>query len=310
MHAVLGIRSTDRKEAMEYGSIYHKITEVGANMGNTYTKAKMVKYMSDWIQRRYPQQESVLLAKIAVAQYHLHREWMKSKPSFSYIEAEPVFAEPYKLPPLMFSTEEIQIRVPAVEILLRGRIDGVIEVNGELWLEENKTKSRIDMSALADTIPENIQVMFYAVAASIKYKRRVKGVIYNVIRKPGQRQRQKESDEEFVKRIEQEIVDNPNYYFHRLAYSFPSGAIEKWKREELNPLLYHIYLWWRSIEKNPTDPWKDVDGNVNPFHGRRSFGIYDPMSNGKGDFFDLIVHGRKSNYTINYELFPELQDDD
>lgn len=309
-HTVLGLKSTDRKEAMEYGTIFHKLIEEGARMGNTYTRLKMVQIMNEYMKTYYPSADSALLCKIGLEQYHKYKEWEANKPKYKYIAQEPVFKEPIVLPATSFNPcPEISINIPRTEIFIRGRIDEVIEQDGQLWLQENKTKSRIDISLLQDTIPENIQVMFYAVAASIKYGRPVKGIIYNVIRKPGQRQRQKEADADFVSRIGQEINDNPSYYFYRLAYSFPPGAVEKWKREELIPLLYQVYIWWRSIEKNPTNPWEDAEGNINPFHGRKSFGIYDPMSNGKGEFFDLIIYGRKTNLVVDHEMFPELSED-
>jgi hypothetical protein len=310
-HTVLGLRSTDRKEAMEYGSIFHKLIEVGAKLGPKYTRDKMVKFMQVWMKKRYPSTESALLARIALVQYHLYREWESKRLKHKYIEAEPVFNEKYTLPALNFNPcQEISIRTKKAIIPLRGRIDGVLDIDGGMWIEENKTKGRIDISFLQDTIPENIQVMFYAICSQLKYGKPCKGVMYNVIRKPGQRQRKTESDIDFLKRIQGEIEADPNYYFYRLSHSFAPGAVAKWEREELQPLLYTIYLWWRSIEANPTNPWVDLEGNLNPFHGRRSFGVYDPLSEGKGDFFDLIVYGRNKGLTTTTEMFPELQDDE
>jgi hypothetical protein len=309
--AVLGLKPTDRKEAMEYGTIFHKLIEEGAKM-QKYSRLIMTQIMNEYMQsKKLNSPESLLLCKIAIEQYDKYKQWEANKPKYHYIAQEPVFAEPFVVPATRFNPcPEISINIPRIEVLLRGRIDEVIEINGELWLQENKTKSRIDLAVLQDTIPENIQVMFYAVAASIKYGRPVKGVIYNVIRKPGQRQRQKESDADFLKRIASEIEDQPSYYFYRLAYQFTPGAIEKWEREELIPLLYSLYIWWKSIEKNPTKPWMDEEGNVNPFHGRRSFGIYDPMSNGKGEYFDLLIYGRMDGLIVDHEMFTELKDEE
>lgn len=310
--AVLGLKPTDRKEAMEYGTIFHKLIEEGTKMGSKYSRLIMVSIMRDYMQaKKLNSPESLLLCQIAIEQYHKYREWEANKPKYTYIAQEPVFNEPFVLPATNFNPcPEISINIPRVTIPLRGRIDEVIDISGDLWLQENKTKSRIDLATLQDTIPENMQVMFYAIAASIKYDRPVKGIIYNVIRKPGQRQRQKESNDAYVSRIGGEILEQPNYYFYRLAYQFPTGAIKKWEREELIPLLYSIYIWWRSIEKNPTNPWVDAEGNINPFHGRRSFGVYDPMSNGKGDYFDLIIHGRSQNLVVDHNMFTELTDEE
>ena len=304
------LRSTDRKEAMEYGSIFHKLIEWGAEMGKSWTMIKMERRLNEYIRKNQPTDQSILLARIALAQFRHYQAANSKLPAYKYIAQEPVFAEEYTLPACSHSTEAYTMHIPRTKVLLRGRIDEVLEVDGNLWLQENKTKAQINIEVLKDTIPENLQVMFYATAAGIKYKRPVKGIIYNVIRKPGQRQRKTESDADFVKRISGEVESNPSHYFYRIAYSFPRGAVKKWQKEELEPLLYQLYIWWSSIKANPLQPWVDDAGNANPFHGRRSFGVYDPMSNGKGEFFDLLIHGSKRGLVVDNEFFPELQDDD
>lgn len=306
---VLGMRETNRKEAMEFGSLFHKLIELGAIMQD-YSHAKLLMTMTDFTRKRYPSPESELLSKIAIAQYFKYREWYANKPKYKYIKAEPVFNESYPLPAVNFEpNEEIRIRIPSgIKIPLRGRIDGVIEQHGGMWIEENKTKSRVDLTLLQDTIHANIQVMFYAVCSQLKYGRPCNGVIYNVIRKPALRQRVKEPNSEFIKRIEEDIDERPDWYFNRLSYEFQRHQVTRWEREELQPLLMRVYLWWRSIEANPTNPWVDLNGNVNPFHSRKSFGVHDAMSVGKGDYYNLIVYGRKDGIEIVNDQFPELDE--
>lgn len=308
---VLGLKPTDRKEAMEYGSLFHKLIEEGARMGNKFSMIKLISLMRIYSKERNLDPVSDHLLQIALVQYEEYHKWQLGLPRYKYIDQEPVFAETYTLPATIWNPcPEIDIRIPRTEILLRGRIDEVIDLNGELYLQENKTKGRIDISLIQDTVPENLQVMFYAVAASLKYGKPVKGFIYNIIRKPGQRQKVKESNPEYYQRIREEIQENPAYYFYRLAYSFPANAIKRWEREELIPLLYRLYLWWKSIEKNPTNPWGDENGNINPFHGRKPFGVYDPMVLGKGEYFELIVHGLKINLVVDHQQFGELIDEE
>lgn len=304
------LKPTDRSEAMEYGSIYHKLIEWGAEMGTKYSHVLMHKKMLKYLQKNYPSPESKLLGDIALAQFAEYKKWEATLPTYKYIAQEPVFAEKFPLPACNFKCEAFTMHIPATKLILRGRIDEVIEHDGELWLQENKTKGQINIQMLMDTIPENLQVMFYATAAQLKYGRKVAGIIYNVIRKPGQRQRQKEGDKAFVERIQGEIQNDHNYYFKRIQYKFPPGSVEKWQREELIPLLYHVYMWWMSIKSNPTQPWVDENGEINPLHGRRSFGVYEPTVFGKGDFFDLIIHGRKNGLIEDNNMFPELEDDD
>jgi hypothetical protein len=97
-HAVLGLRETNRKEAMEYGSIFHKLIELGAIMGKGYTRVKMLTVMNEWIKRKYDNPESLMLVKIAIAVYEEYRVWEAKKPKREYIEAEPVFCESFEVP--------------------------------------------------------------------------------------------------------------------------------------------------------------------------------------------------------------------
>lgn len=305
-HVMLGLRETGRKEAMEYGSIFHKLLEIGTLLGKNNSRLNILKQANIAFKNKEIESNDLILT--AVSQYFEYVKWEQDKPKYKYIAAEPVFRENYELPVISFNPcEEINIRIPkGVVIPLRGRIDEVLEINGKMWIQENKTKGQINESFLIDTIPSNIQVMFYAVCSQLKYGRNCHGVIYNVIRKPALRQRQTESTEDFLQRIKEDIEQQPDHYFKRYSYEFQKGQIDKWIKEELNPLLVHVYLWYKSICKNPTDPWV----GPNPFHGRRSFGIYDSMTLGKGDFYELIVNGRTQDLIVSNELFPELVEDE
>ena len=310
IRVVRGIKETNRKEAMEYGSIYHKIDENACKLGNKCSNQSLALSMAKYMKKVYPSEESALLGRIALTQYQHFRDWEQTRPKHKHIEQEPVFDEQFELPPINFSNDTVTVRIPTgIKMRLRGRIDGIIENNG-MWIKETKTKSRIDISHLQDTIHCNIQVMMYALCSELKYGRPCCGVVYNVVRKPGLRQRVNESNEDYILRTDKAIKDDPDYYFYRLEVEFAPGQVKRWVREELLPLLYRIYIWWKSIESNPLEPWADSEGNVNPFHGRRSFGIYNAMSEGKGDFYNLIVYGRKQGLVHEPEQFPELQDDD
>ena len=307
---VLGLKETNRKEAMEYGSIFHKLIEIGSLMGTKYSRNKILEAAKLLFEEKLRDQESAMLVKIAIAQYDKYRAWEKTRPQYKVLEAEPVFKEDLKLPAFHFNPNEcISLRVPENTIIpLRGRIDEVLEIDGGMWIQENKTKSRIDVLFLQETVPSNLQVMFYALCSELKYKRPCKGVIYNVIRKPGLRQKIKESDSDFIARIGEDIEAQPDHYFMRFKYEFAPGDLQKWFKEELLPLIYEVFFWWKSIESNPLNPW-GTEEVPNPLHGRKSFGIYDGMVDGKGDFYDLIVNNKKTNLVECHEQFPELADE-
>ena len=66
--AILGLKPVDRKEAMEYGTIFHKLIEEGARMGPNYSRLEMLRIMNSYMKQVYPSPESTLLGKIAIAQ--------------------------------------------------------------------------------------------------------------------------------------------------------------------------------------------------------------------------------------------------
>jgi len=316
------LKEVNRKEAMDYGTIFHKLIEINSRLGKRYNKARVSIYMNKWVLSRFGE-EAVLLAKIAIAEFEEYRKWESTLPIHEYVDQEVKFCENFELPPINFSAdnENISVRVPkGIVIPLRGRIDELIMLDGKLWLQENKTKSKIDLDGIIKTIHRNIQVMFYATCIELKYGVPCAGVIYNVIRKPGQIQRTGrrnkagvyvggESDLQYINRIVSEIRKDTGYYFTRLRYEFPNGTLQQWQRRTLIPYLYKIYLWWRSWEKNPINPWEDTQGNINPFHAERPFGIYDPFSNGVGEYFNYLTTGSKIGLEENSELFPELEDE-
>lgn len=312
---------------MDYGTIFHHLIELSRQLGSKYNHQKVTRYISEWVSHTYGTEDHALLARIALEQFRHFRTWEAQLPGFTVFNTEDVFCVDFQLPPTCYRSQsldqygrpEVMVNIPGVTIPLKGRIDGLLLHNGQLWLEENKTKSNIDMSTLDHTLCKNIQVMFYAVAAQLKYRRPVAGVVYNVIRKPNERIRSGrmikgkrtggESENQFVSRISKNISDCPDHYFKRLRYEFPPGAVEEWQRRSLIPMLYDLYIWWRSWEDHPTQPWQDAQGNINPFHGELSFGIFDPMSVGLGDYYKLITTGSTVDLRVDPAVHTELSDD-
>lgn len=317
-----GLRPVNRKEAMEYGTIFHKLIEIGAKMGNKYNHTKAKLYMSRWAEKKYAG-DNVQLVQIALVQYEHYRRYEKTLPSYRYIDQEIKFDEVFELPPttLKADGDNIHIRIPpGVKLKLKGRIDELLSINGDVWIMENKTKSKIDLDSIQNTIHKNIQVMLYALCVELKYGVKCKGIIYNIIRKPQLVQRAgredkktkkrigAESDRQFLKRISDDIEKHPEHYFIRLEYAFPPNALKIWTKRSLIPMLYRIYLWWRSIEANPLDPW-EVHGEINPLHSERPFGIFDPLSTGVGEYFGLLTTGSTQGLEKVTEVFPELEDE-
>jgi|694.fasta_scaffold05336_24 hypothetical protein len=185
------------------------------------------------------------------------------------------------------------VRLPSGRTLdIKGRFDEIFRKSDNgLWLQENKTKSRIEDNVLTHILPYDLQTMMYCYAIQLKYKETPKGVLYNVIRQPGLKEKKNETLVDYGLRLRQDIQSRKDFYFIRYEIDITKQVIEDFKKKTLIPLLESVCLWWESIQHNPFDPWVLPDGSVNLNHWQRPFGVYDPFRFGKGDYFDLITRG-------------------
>lgn len=319
-HYCLGYREQRSREALDYGTIFHKLIEESAKLGTKTTRSKLSTILNTWLRQKFASSTSnfgeiVQLGQIALIQFLIYHDYISKLEKYTFLDQELVFSEHVELPsvhsPEVYSVSHKgekayqYIIQPGTTIKLKGRIDELLDRNGEMWLQENKTKSRIDPNFIQQTLEHNIQVMFYAVCAELRFNRPCGGIVYNVIRRPGLQQRQKENDLSYYKRIQEAIETDPNYYFYRFVHAFKKDAVENWKRKILLPHLCQVYLWWRSIEADPTNPWLNVHGEPNLYHFEKPFGIYDPMSLGKGDFFDYVTRGIVANLFVEKEYVSQ-----
>ena len=127
---------------------------------------------------------------------------------------------------------------------LRGKRDGLfVNENGELWLLETKTASQISEETLLDRLTIDFQNLFYIVATEKEIKRRVYGVLYNVIRVPQYKQTKKDgSVRNFHKRISNMIAQNPTHFFHRYEIVYPAEVRAEFEMELLD-ILNEIHAW-------------------------------------------------------------------
>lgn len=106
----------------------------------------------------------------------------------------------------------------------RGILDGLVELDGELYLLEHKTASDIDV-AYIEKIWADFQTMFYATYYSQQIGRGIVGVIYNVIRKSQKRQGKNETLEQFRDRLVETYLTEDMY--HRETVVFDPGLKQK-----------------------------------------------------------------------------------
>lgn len=302
---VLGLDTIEEfNHAIEYGNFWHNAEEA---YGNKQDWKKVVKKYAQRLRSLYPSSEKEIdkWAAICIMQFDMFIKLGlgKLKASRKYLACEHAFKVKYEF--------------DGRYVWLRGKIDRIFQLKGD-WIEEHKTKGRVDEQGIQGTLHHNCQTMMYNIASRLldtdpncpKHLRglKPKGTYYNVIRRPlgdhySIRQRKSETQAQFIRRLGEQIKAKKKYYFMEYPTIITTKDIEVFKQQCLNPMLHRLCDWWNSIKKHPHDPWKS------PLHFRFPYGIYNGLTGGfRGDYYDLITKGSKRNLRQLEALFPELQD--
>jgi len=293
IRAVEGLSPGGISESLDFGNIFHYLLEWYSS--GIRTDSALQRKLNSYLTKNNADEAKRRLAELARKVMVIYvQHWDDS--TKVYIEQEAEFKCPVRL-----SNGKIIPLVGKRDALFRNSIDG------RLYLQENKTKSRIDHVWLESALPYNLQTMIYCYSILRDYKEKPGGFLYNIIRKPGLEQRKKERDSEFFKRVEDDINTRPEHYFIRYTVDLGPNDIENFNNRVLLPVLEQLCLWWESIKHDPFEPWTLPDGSMNPHHFLRPFGVYDSLAQGKGDYFDYITRGSKVGLVQCETLFPELE---
>lgn len=313
LYAVEGAREEkSSKTAMDWGTYFHELIELQAKNPNL-NPAAIIKKTKRTI--------TGLDKKVANLIFEQYTNWYEEE-KHHYFAQEQVFDEDYRLP---------NGRV----VRLVGKTDEIIlNKDGSLMIQENKTKEKFDIRKIEQSIPHDLQSLMYAICIQQKFKRRVNGIVYNVIRKPSHKPKKitftktqmkenpklksrMETEAEFLKRLSSEIEENGSHFFHRWQFHLTEEHVERWRRQVFDPLLTQLCLWWDSVKHDPFSPWTTPafvhSGHgpkpkliANPHHYQRPFGVYDSMTTGVGDYFDLITRNLEISVTKGNPIFTEL----
>lgn len=318
LYTIEGMRDKGSKFAMDFGTYFHALLEIHAKYPNLDANGILRHYAAKrntFARRKSYKPDSLSQEDRDIGNVLLNRYlWWFKDTKYKYIKQEDVFAVPYHVPGYR-------------SIILRGRFDEIIErPDGTIWIQENKTKGKIDEFAISNTLPFNLQTMMYVVAAELKYKRTVSGIVYNVIRTPSHRKgKQDATYADFLERLDGIIAADPKHFFLRIEHPVTSSHMDRWKKYTFNPLLISLIQWWESVKHDPFSPWvaRNEKGDpithvnldtgeelplANPHHWMRPFGVFDNLTIGTGDFYEVVCQNRRNNVTLNNKPFQELID--
>lgn len=208
-------------------------------------------------------------------------------------------------------TREKPFRVPysfrdydgkTVTIDLVGKMDGVYrDSTAAICLKETKTKSKINAEAIRDGLRADFQTLFYLLALRLMLGKEPKEVLYDVIKRPGQKFGKTDTMKTYLARIEADINKKPKQYFARWRVTLSKDTIDTFCRATLDPVLRELFRWWRSIEKRPFDRFES------PYHSLKLPALTSGRY-GRSEYYELIIRGNRTPYYNRLAVFPELNE--
>lgn len=102
---------------------------------------------------------------------------------------------------------EMEFEIPITDdISYAGKIDGVVKIGDEHFVLEHKTVGRLDRDYVT-RLGLDTQITGYIIGARKKLGIPIKGIIYNVAKKPKIRQRNGETPSEFAERLTKDYLE-------------------------------------------------------------------------------------------------------
>jgi hypothetical protein len=134
---------------------------------------------------------------------------------------------------------------------IRGKMDGSYRRTAKArpWLFETKTKSNLGERGegeLADILPHELQANIYLIHLWWMEKVLPEGLLYNIIRRPGLRQKKKESVVKFARRVAEDVRRRPEYYFVRMQMRVEKKDLER-NELELRDMVSDFLMWWNGL---------------------------------------------------------------
>lgn len=318
---VEGLKPVDGfNHKLEFGSMWHVCEQSHAEEEGRWL-VKLMEYGKK-LCKQYPfDQEKIdnwfnitkLMFPIYVKHWSRHPDMQARKPVLS----ERAFTVPYQLP-------------SGRTVKLRGKWDSVDEVDGKLWLQENKTKGRVEGDRIVKQLSFDLQTGIYLTALTQELeavKKRlgkgqtphelslssIAGVRYNVVKRPAQYQGKRETAEGFYQRLQSIVADDPTEFFMRWNVEVMTADLTRFRTQCLDPILEQLCDWWAWVQIEPDNPFRLDEGvfeTGTAMHWRHPFGVWNVLDEGGVSELDhYLATGSEAGLQRSDELFPELKEE-
>jgi len=328
---------------IEYGNMWHLCEENYLASGNLYWESYLLGYAKGLCKKFPTQQEQIeKWFQVCKIQFPIYIQYWKKKIKKDVeipIEQEENFKVLYELP----SGRHVNLRGKrdAVNLIGKGKQAG-------LYLQENKAKGDIKEDQIGRQLSFDLQTMVYLIALQEELdnnvfagteaeEKKIKGVIYNVIRRPlsggkgtirphkATKTKAAETLTAYYERLRRIIMDEENIdsYFMRWKVTITQSDIEKFEVHTLIPILENLlddYEWWSycydSRIDNGSDDWvynfTEREAKF-PHHQNRHyrlpFGIWNSLvEGGYHEIDEYLLSGSTVGLERPNTLFPELEE--
>lgn len=315
---------------IEFGQMWHTCEEAFAVSGNPIVNnpvasppwlTALTKYCKD-LAKRYPtQQEQVQhwygITKMQFPLYIKHWQHHPDVKDRTPLFQEQVFCVPYELP----SGRTVYLRGKWDSVDLIGKV-----TDRGIFLQENKTKQRIDEQKIKRQLTFDLQTMLYLVSIQRCIElddpdtevgqlpefplKTVSGVRYNVIRRTEHRVGKKETEADFLTRLKGIIEASPHEWFMRWKVEVSQEDIARFRREFLDPILGQLCWWWELVTANGRTIDMSLErchAFINSLNWRHPFGCENYINEGgSGDLDEYLESGSTLGLRKVETLFPEL----
>ncbi len=282
---LLGLTQIRTSSALQFGSITHRVLELTYGKHKTPPTAEQVFKILDKVYDEFMQEDGKRLSVEGIENINTNLALLRAVLPHYFV----FHKDDFKTGKWEELEQKFCVPSPVKNINLVGRIDGVRKQKKELWLFESKTKSRIEEESLTDSLSFDFQTSLYQYAVRHKYGLQPSGVLYNVLRRPGQRLKQGETLVSYAQRVAEEVKKDPPHYFMRYEIQIPKSEFSRFETE-LKSIVEEFVKWWQG----------DLAHYRNTSSCLQKFG---PCR-----FLPLCANNDTGLYIQRKDIFPELKD--
>lgn len=318
-----GLRAADSFSVpIQYGNLWHVMEETWAQTRDLVKTIEALHHYGRELCLQYRLQQDAVANWVGIActLFPVYLDYWKNHPDVKN-----------RTPLLQEQTFDVSYVLPSDrEVRLRGKWDSNDLVgkgeNRQIWLQENKTKGRIDEVQLKRNLTFDLQTMMYLTALSqdtgikvledAKERYPIAGVRYNVIKRPAQYQGKKETPEGFLERLKGIVKESPKGFFMRWHVLVLPEDVLRFRYECLDPILETIcddYEWWTYYRSEGLQWWDSIHRKqAFPDHcsryWRHPYGIVNFIDeSGTSDLDHMLNTGSEAGLERTVTLFRELE---